>query len=194
MPLPGVTPYPPEFAARYRARGYWDDRPLIAHFLSAFTDHASRAAVVDDEGSYTYGELAAASERVALNLLDLGLEPSDRVVVQLPNTRLFASFYFALQRIGVIPIMALPSHRYRELRQFVSLSGAVAAAAPARARDVNFDELHRRVRADHPHLRLSILQGGHPEPAEGYISLEELHERQPGRHTAADLERIASKI
>ena len=52
----------------------------------------------------------------------------------------------------------------------------------------------RRVRADNPHLRLSILQGGHPEPAEGYISLEELHERQPTRHTAADLERIAGRI
>src|SRR6478609_2154749 len=194
MPLPGVTPFPPEFAARYRARGYWDDQPLITHFLKVFADYANRAAVIDDEGAYTYAELAAASERVALNLLDLGLEPADRVVVQLPNTRLFASFYFALQRIGAIPIMALPSHRYRELRQFAALSGAVAAAAPARAKDANFDELHRRVRADNPHLRLSILQGGHPEPAEGYISLEELHERRPARHTAADLERIAGRI
>src|SRR5262249_29456409 len=170
MPLPGVTPYPPDFAARYRARGYWDDRPLITHFLSAFTDHASRPAVVDDEGSYTYAELATASERVALNLLDLGLEPTDRVVVQLPNTRLFASFYFALQRIGAIPIMALPSHRYRELRQFVGLSGAVAAAAPARVKDADFDVLHRRRRPAHPHLRLSLPQGGHPDPAAGYLS------------------------
>ena len=130
MPVPGVTPFPPEFAARYRARGYWDDQPLITNFLKVFADHASRAAVIDDEGSYTYAELATTSERVALNLLDLGVEPADRVVVQLPNTRLFASFYFALQRIGAIPIMALPSHRYRELRQFAALSGAVAAAAP----------------------------------------------------------------
>src|SRR5262249_48776688 len=30
--------------------------------------------------------------------------------------------------------------------------------------------------------------------AEGYISLEELHERQPTQHTAADLERIAGQI
>src|SRR5947207_16011841 len=78
MPLPGVTPFPPEFAARYRARGYWDDQPLIAPFLKVFADYASRAAVIDDEGSYAYAELAAASERVALNLLDLGLEPTDR--------------------------------------------------------------------------------------------------------------------
>ena len=40
MPVPGVTPFPPEFAARYRARGYWDDQPLITHFLKVFADHA----------------------------------------------------------------------------------------------------------------------------------------------------------
>src|SRR5579875_2476157 len=131
MALPGVIPFPEEFAARYRARGYWEDRPLISHLLAACRDHAGRGARIHDERSYTYAERAAASERVALNLLDLGLRPLDRVVLQLPNTRRFASLYFALQRIGAIPIMALPSHRYRELRQFVALSGAVAAAAPA---------------------------------------------------------------
>jgi 2,3-dihydroxybenzoate-AMP ligase len=206
MTLPGVTPYPPEFAARYRARGYWEDRPLIAHFLDAFRAYADRVAVVDDSGSTSYAELAAASERVALNLLDLGLRPTDRVVVQLANTRLFASFYLALQRIGVIPIMALPSHRYRELRQFVGLSDAVAAAAPATARDVDFGELHRRVRADHPRMRLSILQGAGSatgatgaEGAEGgaggdRVTLEELHERTPSGHSAADLDAILTRI
>ena len=190
MTLPGVTPFPPEFAARYRARGYWADRPLIAHFLDAFDQFADRVAVIDDTGSYTYAELADASQRVALNLLDLGLQPGDRVVLQLPNTRFFASLYFGLQRIGVIPIMALPSHRYRELRQFVGLSGAVAAAAPATAGETDFAELHRRVSAEHPTLRLSILQGGAP----GRIGLEELHERRPARHSPADLARIAAGI
>ena len=194
MTLPGVTPFPPEYAARYRARGYWEDRPLIAHFLDVFTAYADRPAVLDTDGCYSYAQLAAASERVALNLLDLGLAPRDRVVVQLPNTRLFASFYFALQRIGAIPIMALPSHRYRELRQFTSLSGAVAAAAPAAARDVDFAQLHRRIRAEHPHLRLSILQGGEGGPAGDCVSLEELLERRPIGHTPADLAAIGARI
>jgi 2,3-dihydroxybenzoate-AMP ligase len=206
MTLPGVTPYPPEFAARYRARGYWADRPLIAHFLDAFDQFADRVAVIDDTGSCTYAELADASQRVALNLLDLGLQPGDRVVLQLPNTRFFASLYFGLQRIGAIPIMALPSHRYRELRQFVGLSGAVAAAAPATAGETDFAELHRRVSAEHPALRLSILQGaagrapkgGAPgrqaSGAPGRIGLEELHERRPARHSAGDLARIAAGI
>ena len=160
MTLPGVTPFRPEFAASYRERGYGQTVPLIAHFLDAFDQFADRVAVIDDTGSYTYAELAGASQRVALNLLDLGLRPGNRVVLQLPNTRFFASLYFGLQRIGAIPIMALPSHRYRELRQFVGLSGAVAAAAPAAAGETDFAELHRRVSAEHPGLRLSILQGG----------------------------------
>jgi 2,3-dihydroxybenzoate-AMP ligase len=193
MTWPGVTPFPPEFAARYRARGYWSDRPLIAPFLDAFEKFADRLAVVDDTGSYRYAELAAASRQVALNLLDLGLEPGDRVVLQLPNTRLFASLYFALQRIGAIPIMALPSHRYRELRQFVGLSAAVAAAGPASAGGTDFAELHRRVGAEHPGLRLSILQGG-TAAGPGQVSLEELHEPRATRHQPADLERIAAAI
>ena len=134
------------------------------------------------------------SERVALNLLDLGMLPGDRVVVQLPNTRLFASFYLGLQRIGAIPIMALPSHRFRELRQFVALSGAVAAAAPAAAKDADFAELHRRVRAEQPQLRLSILQDGRTDPASGSVSLEDLHERRPARHTVADLDAILARF
>ncbi len=201
MTLPGVTPFPPEFAARYRARGYWADRSLIAHFLDAFDRFADRVAVIDDTGSVTYAELADASQRVALNLLDLGLQPGDRVVLQLPNTRFFASLYFGLQRIGAIPIMALPSHRYRELRQFVGLSGAVAAAAPATAGDTDFAELHRRISAEHPGLRLSILQGEASTTAgrgaggaPGRIGLEELHERRPARHSLADLARIAAGI
>jgi 2,3-dihydroxybenzoate-AMP ligase len=194
MTLPGVVPFPPGFAARYRARGYWQDRPLISHFLPLFSDYADRLAVVDGEGSYRYAELGAASQRVALNLLDLGVRPGDRIVVQLANTRLFASFYFALQRIGAIPIMALPSHRFRELGQFVSLSGAVAAAAPVSARDADFAELHRRLRADQPQLRLSILQGGVSDPAAGQVSLEDLHERRPARHAAADLAAIVARL
>ena len=60
-----------------------------------------------------------APTRLALNLLDEGLKPLDRVVMQLPNVVEFAYLYFALQKIGCIPIMALPTHRYREISQFV---------------------------------------------------------------------------
>ena len=63
-------------------------------------------------------------------LLDLGFEPLDRIIVQLPNTAVFGYLYFALQRIGAIPVLALPGHRRREISQFAEISGARALAVP----------------------------------------------------------------
>ena len=107
-------------------------------------------------------------------LFDLGLRPQDRVVVQLPNTNVFVAFYVALQRIGVIPIMALPSHRFREVEQFVRLSGAVALASPLAAKDADFADIFRRVAADATSLRWHLTLGGESE-----LALEDLMSREP---------------
>jgi len=42
--LPGVVPFPPEFAARYRAKGYWQDRTLAQEFAPVFERFADRIA------------------------------------------------------------------------------------------------------------------------------------------------------
>jgi predicted TIM-barrel fold metal-dependent hydrolase len=47
--LDGVTPVPPDFAARYTERGYWEDRPLFEGFTGALAKYADRVAMVDDE-------------------------------------------------------------------------------------------------------------------------------------------------
>ena len=46
--LDGVTPFPAEFAARYRELGYWEDRPLFDGFTAALDRYADRVAVVDE--------------------------------------------------------------------------------------------------------------------------------------------------
>lgn len=195
MRMPGVTPFPPEFAARYRERGYWEDRPLIDHYRDAFAAWPGRVAVIDHESTLSYARLAARAEHVARALLDLGLRPGDRVVVQLPNTALFASFFIALQHIGAIPIMALPSHRFREVEQFVRLSGAVALASPAKAKDADFADIFQRVRAANPSLRWHITQGADPDAIgpRHAVRLESLHEGEP-RATADALAEIRAAI
>jgi 2,3-dihydroxybenzoate-AMP ligase len=42
--LDGVTPFPAEFAARYRDLGYWEDRPLFEGFTGALATYADRVA------------------------------------------------------------------------------------------------------------------------------------------------------
>ena len=96
--LDGVVRFPPEFAARYRAKGYWEDRSLRDVFADVFAKYADRVAIIDGEKSVTYAQLNERSERLALNLLDEGLKPLDRVVMQLPNVVEFAYLYFALAK------------------------------------------------------------------------------------------------
>src|SRR5579871_6589072 len=97
--LPGVVPFPPELAQRYREKGYWQDKSLAEEFAVVFKKYASRNALVDGDRSFTYEEVDAKSGNLALNLLELGLKPLDRVVPTLPNCTEFVLLYFALQKI-----------------------------------------------------------------------------------------------
>ena len=176
--LDGVVRFPPEFAARYRAKGYWEDRTLRDVFADVFAKYSDRVAIIDGDKSVTYAQLNERSERLALNLLDEGLKPLDRVVVQLPNVVELAYLYFALEKIGCIPIMALPAHRYREISQFVEISGAVACATPDRTKDVDYGDIVRRIRNTSKTLRLGLILGEKPSD---FLSLTELIERTSRR-------------
>ena len=184
--LDGVVRFPAEFAARYRAEGYWEDRALRDVFDETFSRYGDRVAIIDGGQSVTYSELNDRATRLALNLLDEGFQPLDRVVVQLPNVVEFVYLYFALQKIGCIPIMALPTHRYREMSQFAELSGAVACVTPDKIKDFDYCELVRRIRDAHKTVKFGIILGDAPE---GFLSLTEMIER-PSRRPVSDLKSI----
>lgn len=125
-PLDGVVPFPAEFAERYRERGYWEGRTLDQVFGELFDHHRGRVALVHGDEVISYGQLGERRAALAARLHRLGLRPRDRVVVHLPNAPEFLYLYFALQMIGVIPILALAPHRRLEIDHFVKLAEAVA--------------------------------------------------------------------
>ncbi len=191
--LDGVVGFPEEYAQRYRDAGYWDDRLLIHHYEDAFAAYGERTAIIDGDISLTYRELREQAVRIARNLYDLGLRPLDRVVVQLRNTALFPAFYLGLQYIGAIPIMALPIHRYRELEQFVRLSGAVALASPGAGKDVDYRELFDRIAADQPSLARHFTEDVREECPDGETSLPYLLTREPTA-TESDIRALHSTL
>jgi 2,3-dihydroxybenzoate---[aryl-carrier protein] ligase len=154
--MEGVVPFPPEFAQRYRAKGYWQDRSVADEFSVVFEKFSERTALIDGKRRYTYGEIDEITDRLALNLLELGLKPLDRVVPTLPNIAEFVLLYFALQKISAIPIAALVTHRFAEINQFVQLSGATTCVYPERQADFEFEPMIRRVQAENPQLRHCI--------------------------------------
>src|SRR5467141_4637002 len=154
--LEGVVPFPPDFARRYRDKGYWQDRSLAEEFVASFNRFKEKIFLVDEDRTYTYGEIDRLTDNLALNLLELGLKPLDRVVPALPNCAEFVLLYFALQKIGAIPIAALVTHRYAEISQFVQLSGASTCVYPEQQGDFEFEPMIQRIRADSRTLRYCI--------------------------------------
>src|SRR5579872_2890963 len=169
--LEGVVPFPPDFAARYRAKGYWEDKSLRDEFAAVFQKFGPRVCIIDRDRQITYAELDRLSTNLALNLLELGFKPLDRVVPTLPNVAEFVILYFALQKIGCIPIAALATHRYNEVSQFVRLSQAVACVYPERQSDFEFAPMVQRVKQENPCLRFAITLD---KAGPGEISLKEL--------------------
>ena len=169
--LEGVVPFPAEFARRYREKGYWLDKSLPQEFEAVFDKCGERIAVWDGERSFTYREIDSVSSRLALNLLDLGLKTLDRVVVQLPNVIEFVMSYFALQKIGCIPIAALATHRHAEVSQFVQLSGATTCIFPDTQGDFDFRPMIARIKAELPHMKCGLVLG---EAGADFVSLRDL--------------------
>ena len=150
--LPGVTAFPPEFGSRYRALGYWEDIPQGRFYSDVFASHGDRLALVSGNDRVTYAQLRLRVDRVALHLLGLGVAPLDRWVMQLPNIPEFVYLYFALERLGAIPIMALASHRWTEINAFFEVSGATGYAVSEKLGDFDSRQLITPIREAHPGL------------------------------------------
>ncbi|MEV6569234.1 (2,3-dihydroxybenzoyl)adenylate synthase [Streptomyces kronopolitis] len=172
---PATTPgldaptWPAEFAARYRAAGYWRGETLGGMLRERAAAHPDRLALVDPaprRRTWTYRELDERADRLAAGFAARGIARGDRVVLQLPNVGEFLEVAFALFRIGALPVYALPAHRATEIGYFCSFTGAVAYVIPDRHAGFDHRALASEVKERTPGLRHVFVVG------------------DPGEHTA----------
>ena len=75
----------------------------------------TREAVVDDRGRITFAELKGRVERLAAGLMRLGIKQGECVLLQLPNWGEYVYSYFALQKIGAIPVVLISGYKQLEV-------------------------------------------------------------------------------
>lgn len=128
-------------------------------------------ALVELDESCTWAELEAASDRLARNLLDLGLEPGDRIASLMPNRPALVVHYLACAKAGLV---ATPlNYRYAppEIDHAIGTSGAALLLAHAdRTEDV---AASREV----PRLRRGVLW----YDGAGPLRFDEVRDRTPAR-------------
>jgi 2-hydroxy-7-methoxy-5-methyl-1-naphthoate---CoA ligase len=167
----GVIPWPEDAARQYRAEGRWGGRTLTDAVHETVIAKPDAIALVDGGTRMTYAELWERAEAGAGRLLDLGLRPDDRVVVQLPNSWHFVVFLLASLRAGIVPVMALPAHRSTELSAIAQVSEARAIVVPDEVRGFDHRVLAHEIALECPALEHILVSG---QAAEGQTALDGL--------------------
>lgn len=165
----GLTPWPEELAEQYCRAGLWGNTNL-AGWLEARLSTRAQALVLSGPGfagtpwqDLTGAELLRQIDQMAGGLGNLGLVRGDRVVLQMGNSNAFLITLFALFKLGIIPVMALPGHRRREIEHFIRLTNARAWLAGEGDAGMDFRELGTQLRTAVPeleHVFIDTLDAG----------------------------------
>jgi long-chain acyl-CoA synthetase len=81
-------------------------------------------AILPDRGTMTYADLDARSDAVAAGLIAQGVEPGDRVALQLPNIPEFPVTWFGILKAGAVAVPLSPLLRAPEVAYQLSDSAA----------------------------------------------------------------------
>jgi long-chain acyl-CoA synthetase len=147
-----------------------------------FGDHVMARYRHDGEWTeMSYDDAGRAIEEIALGLIDLGIEPGDRVCL-LANTRVewtLASYGISAAGATVVPVY--PTNAPSECKWVAGNSGARAVICEDEGQRAKFDQ----IRDELPDLEHTIGI----EPGAGEITLRELRQRGSGRDVAELAER-----
>ncbi|HEY8060742.1 MAG TPA: AMP-binding protein [Acidimicrobiales bacterium] len=142
-------------AAPLLGRTIGDD---LAATAARFGDHE---AMVDVHSGrrWSYRELEAEVDRVALGLLDLGVDQGDRVGVWSPNCPEWVLVQYATARIGAVLVNINPAYRTHELQFVLGQSGTKLLVAAPAFKTSDYGAMIDEVRGQCPDLDGSILFG-----------------------------------
>ena len=129
--------------------------------VRAFGD---REALVDRPTGrrWTYAELAADVDALALGLLAMGIAKGDRVGIWAPNCAEWTLTQYATAKIGAILVNINPAYRARELEFVLNQSGSTLLIAAQKLKTSDYAAMIAEVRPRCPELKTVVLLGSAP--------------------------------
>jgi 2,3-dihydroxybenzoate-AMP ligase len=174
----------------YTKYRWWMGLPLGDLVDRAADVFPRKEAIVDDRARVTYAALREGVDRLAIGLMQLGIEKGDAVLLQLPNWAEYVYSYFALQKIGAIPVVLISGYKQLEVGHLGLLTDAKAWIVPKVYRKMDYTAFIGDVRAKNPQLANVISVRADGEGAPFTASLEKLMTR---RVSAADKQALAAR-
>ncbi|MCY0938947.1 AMP-binding protein [Streptomyces sp. H34-S4] len=153
-----------------------------ANFDRSVASHPDRDALVDrpTDRRWTYAELGAEVDALAVGLLDLGITKGDRVGLWSPNCAEWVLTQYAAAKVGAILVNINPAYRTHELEYVLGQAGVRLLVAARRFRSSDYESMIAEVAPRCPALEHTVLIGGEswlalraPKDADGARRLAE---------------------
>ena len=148
------------------AQGLWHDRTInddLERCLAQCPDKVAVTAVQAESGvvtRFTYRELAAMADRVAVGLSKLGVGHNDIVACQLPNWWQFTVTFLACSRIGAVMNPLMHIFRERELSFMLKHGEAKVVIVPKVFRGFDYEQMVEGLQPSLPDLQHVVVVNG----------------------------------
>ena len=187
--LDGFIPYKREDVEKYEKFRWWPGLTLGDLLDKAADIYPDKEAFVDEQSRFTYAQARDKTNRLAVGLLGLGIQPQDRVLVQVPNWNEFLFAYFAVQKIGAIAVLLIDRYRQYEIGYLVQLTGATSWIVAEKYKKTDYLPIVEDVLKERPQLKNVILarSKGHGR----LLSMENLMDKV--RMDKADLRNLSER-
>ena len=160
--------------ARYRQQGYWGEATLADYWRLSARAFADKQAVSDNHGTrYTYRELDYAAASLATWMVEKGIQPGDRIALQLPGWCEFTLIYLACLKSGAVVVPLLPAFRESELAWILNKCQARILFTPTRFKNSRPIQMLPSLRPLLPYLE-SVVAVEKLEPAGHGITLNQI--------------------
>jgi non-ribosomal peptide synthetase component E (peptide arylation enzyme) len=188
--LRGVIPYNDQDVQKYIRRGQWRNMTIGDILDKAAELSPANESLVDNHNNrFNYKQLREKADRLAIGLIELGIKPRDRVLLQFPNWSEFIYTYFALQKMGAIPVLLLARYAQTEINHLCKLTEAVAWIGPETYRNREYIPIIKDIVKRNPCLKHIILVRS--EGRNDLLSLEQLIDKS--ELTESNLRQLAAR-
>lgn len=175
------------------AKGHWHDRTIDRELdacVAECPDKLALTAVRVESGEvrrFTWRELGALADRIAVGLARLGIGRNDVVAMQLPNWWQFSLLYLACTRIGAVLNPLMPIFRERELSFMLRHGEAKLLVVPKVFRGFDHEAMARALQPQLPQLeRIVVVDGSGADSFDALLV-------QPEWEKASDAAQILSR-
>jgi acyl-CoA synthetase (AMP-forming)/AMP-acid ligase II len=137
----------------YYDAGFWRRDSLFDNLTEQAAARPDKTLLFDSTQSYTYAELRDQGLRLAVGLRRLGVQPGDRVAVQIPNWAEFGLLTVALNRAGAIVVPIMPIYRGEEVGYVLAHSEATVAVTAEEFKGFRYLDMFQDLSASAPALQ-----------------------------------------